>query len=513
MRLLRINGQQVDIDETTAIGLTFSGYDISQPGKTFVTTSNSFSLPRTMRNLNIIGWAGNPQTQSTIFYDLMSCDYYIDNFHAINGGRAILDKVTNNRIFFKINEKTSIWDEMADLDWSDFTDYIITYLGLPTAGAQYTGGFSSFIDDAISLGLKLPLVQTNMAKFQPDGINYLESISQIWLKYNNTISGTEWFANGGHWAIRAVDVFKAIESYFAADFSTGETFDYNIFNDTFGKEIFVPLNNLIAEHTTTGFYFKTSDVYKFEPENVVKSQEGKSVNDFVKAYFQIFNCVIDNKLNGGYKVRRFDDIGNAEVEDFSNIQKEYDFAPYVNGIKQINYITFSKTYNDAYPLLGSKKIVCNNKNIQAGGSDSALFSIDSYIPGTFANTAEPVLDLSVADAISNFTFLIDSGVNQSVEIKSIQDVSGSPSSFAVTKSLDIANVYGLSGEYNTFASMVSYPKFYTVKKYLNLAQVINLEFFKKYFVRELNGYFFLNKIHGFNPNKSSEPVKIELVKI
>ena len=72
--------------------------------------------------------------------------------------------------------------------------------------------------------------------------------------------------------------------------------------------------------------------------------------------------------------------------------------------------------------------------------------------------------------------------------------------------------YSLNDEYNTLAKMVEYPVFYKVEKWLNLNDIFQLKFFRKYFIRELNGYFFINKISGYNP-KSKKATTIELIKI
>jgi len=61
--------------------------------------------------------------------------------------------------------------------------------------------------------------------------------------------------------------------------------------------------------------------------------------------------------------------------------------------------------------------------------------------------------------------------------------------------------------------MIEYPKVYEIKKWLTLNDIYNLRFFRQYYVRQLNGSYFINKISGFNPDKSKEPTTIELIKI
>ena len=76
-----------------------------------------------------------------------------------------------------------------------------------------------------------------------------------------------------------------------------------------------------------------------------------------------------------------------------------------------------------------------------------------------------------------------------------------------------AEMYGIANEYNTIQNMVNLPVVYTVKKWLSIYDVFQIDFFSRYLVRELNGYYFINKISGFNPDKSNEPTTLELIKI
>jgi hypothetical protein len=61
--------------------------------------------------------------------------------------------------------------------------------------------------------------------------------------------------------------------------------------------------------------------------------------------------------------------------------------------------------------------------------------------------------------------------------------------------------------------MLNFPVVYKIKKWLTITDIINLDFFKKYYVNSLGGSYFINKISGFNPNNSKSPTEIELIKI
>ena len=77
----------------------------------------------------------------------------------------------------------------------------------------------------------------------------------------------------------------------------------------------------------------------------------------------------------------------------------------------------------------------------------------------------------------------------------------------------IASLYSLASEYTLLDDALSYPKYYEVKRWMTANDVLEFEFFKQYYIRELNGSFFINKIKGFNPDKSKQATTLELFKI
>ena len=502
MRLLRINGKTLDIDESTAIGITFQAYDFTDPSKLKFSFSNNFTVPKTAKNLNILGYPGNPQSTSQAIYDFLPCDYWSDNIQFIKNGRCYVTEV-GDRINLSITEKESVWDLMELCSWPSFVSEYTTWLNLPSASAPFIGSFSDFIAPYVSStsGILLPAYVGNLAKYSPDEITFIENSSNIYVKYNS-------FA-GGHFAAYCKSLFQFIESKFDVDFSASSVgLSYNLFDDPIASTMFIPLQNLNVQSTGTGFYFYFDNISTFAPEDLTEAQSDKTVLSFVKSFLQIFNALIDKK-NDGYICRRFDDIINAPIVDFSgNMTGMPIFKPIIQNFKQNNYIKFGTKYEGAPDLSGSKYIYCNNKNIEAGTTDESLFDIDAYIPGGFAIGGGVILDMSVPEAQNQFTFMVASGIF-SCTVHLVQD----SVDLTTSKLLPLAVVYSLAGEYNTIQNMVMYPCLFEIKKYLRMTDVFNLQFFAQYRIKELNGVFFLNQIKNYNPKKTTEPVKIELIKI
>ena len=516
MRLLKFNNQLVDIDEQTAIGIDFQAYDVAKPGSRKVSVSNNFTIPKTAGNMRMIGFAGNPQSIDNSVYDKIVVDYFNDNMQLIKKGSAQVTEV-GERISLLVYEKESFWELMTDYKWPDFLVEFIAWMqeekSLPSSTAPFVGTFQQFIDGYIntSEGLFLPFFIGNLAKHEVSSV-FIEDTSKLWLKYNAASSPETSF--GGHWCIYCKTIFEFIESKYGVNLSvTDNTIDYNIFEDAIASTDYVRAGNISIEYTPTGFYFSANASGVFSPEKTTNDKESKSLYDFVNAWFQRFNCIIDKaKTTDGttkYVIRRFDDITNAPIIDLSGKrQGDYTFKPIIDGIKQTGYIKFSSVYEGLDELTNSKKISCYNKNIDPGGADNALFSIDTYIHGSVKVGGDVVPDLSLNDSLKTFEFFISQG-QASTTVKAMEN--GVERTANVI--LPIARTYDLSSEYVTYAQMVQYPKAYTIKRWMSLVDIDKIVYFARYWIKELNGYFFINKISGYNPQKSQEATTIDLVKL
>jgi hypothetical protein len=74
-------------------------------------------------------------------------------------------------------------------------------------------------------------------------------------------------------------------------------------------------------------------------------------------------------------------------------------------------------------------------------------------------------------------------------------------------------VYSVSAEYNFLESIINSPETYKVKRWVTSSQMENFRKIATYYVPELGGWFYVNKIKGFNPVKSKQPVEFELIKV
>jgi hypothetical protein len=508
MQLLYVNNTQLDLDEGSAIGLDMQSYDIKNPATIFQPVSNNFSVPKTKRNLKTLGFAGNAHSLSSIVYSQMSCDYIVNGVQMIKNGIANVTDV-DSRINMFASGKEDIWGKLKKETWKQFNaDFILwlqTNKGLPSISSPYSGTFANFISTYVNSteGLHLPIFMSNYYS------NGSESGANILLQNETSL--------GGHFSVYIKTIFEFIEDFYGVDFSVlDETLDYNIFEDAIASIIQIPFKNLRIYHTSsTEFYFEYKDNIPFYPYNDISiDKEDKTLYDLVKIFFQYFNCLIDRTIKSDgsakYIIRRFDDIENApEINFTGRLTGTNKFKPSVEGWKQKNWIKFSKLYEDADSTVNSKFIECFNENIEVGLKTESLFDISMYIPNQLLYGGDYILNLSKNDALKEFTLIIDDPTLITTTVTSIHN------SITVSSATQLhqSRLYELSSEYTKLETMLAYPVYYEVEKYLKFIEVNNIQYFAKYHIPELGGYFFLNKIKGFNPLSQNSATKLELIKL
>lgn len=524
MRLLKINDTVVDIDENTSIGITFKSFDIKTPLNRFVNISNSFTIPATVSNLAIFGNASNPQSISTNVYDINYCDYWIDNEHVIVNSKIRVDEI-GERISLFIFQKNSIWDDMKLLTWPQFlAEYLIwrqnngeASFAFPFIGDKTTF-FQQFTD--ATEHILLPMFFSNPYDYDyMDAGLYIENKNILVLKVELSAYGN---MEGGHFAIYIKSIFQFLEYKYGVDFGTSTTFDGNIFDDPIVQGMYTPARELSFVYDEVGLdsviYFRTYDnlSFKFYPLKDQRDKFDKNMNDFVNSVMQMF-CVLKDEsiINGVYtiKLRRFDNLKDlAPITNFSkNISGKPNYKSSVQNYSQNSAITFKSIFENGDKFYNSKTITCNNKNLDI---QSELFSIDAFQPAFADITGGVVPDLSQSESFKTFIFLINDGYTDETISLKFRDINIIGTNISIsTLYLQKSAIYSLNSEYLLLDEIMKYPKYYEIEKWLTLADMRNFEFFKLYWIQDLNGAFFINKISGFNPDKANVPTKLELIKI
>jgi len=528
MRKLQLNNVDVDVDNKTAIGITFQSYDVKSPRTRSVKASNSFSIPATAKNLQLFGQANNPQSLSTLIYEKGTLNYYINNDRIIKNASFRVDYITD-RIGLYTYEKPDIWDILKGVLWTDFlADYLTwlqTYKGVPSQGAPHTGSYSDFISGLAnnSDGIKLAHYLGNLYNYDPaEGENFIEDDFNIYLYYDNISE----IGFGGHFSTYYKNIFEYIEHTYNVNFLTQEDgIIGNIWNDSYASVCYTPIRNYapavnVSNNVITGMYITNyisdaSDVVGFLPFKKLQDKEGKTLYDCVLVFLQTFDIVIDSVSIDGidsFRLARFDDLSTkASLVDWSGLAPKIPrFEPRIDGYAQRTYIKYSSVYAEGAATTAQRVLTCGNKNLDF---EVDLFAIDAHIPATVKVNGGVSVDLSTEESFKTFEVLIDgSTFTGNIKYKHGLNVDAGDT-LTASLSISAAGLYTVASEYLALDALLDAPRYYEVEKWLTMEDVRDLQFFKLYYFKELNGAFFINKISGFNPEKSNKPTKLELIKV
>lgn len=533
MRLLRINNIDIDIDEQTSIGIDIQAYDIKDSCKRKFNVSNNFTIPRTTKNLSVFEFGDNVNITDTSIYDRYTVDYWVDCYKIIDNGWCYVSE-SSERINIIITDKSEFWETIKNPNYNlkYLNDLYLVLKNIPNVLAPFSGTFSQLIDDILNdtYDIKLNLHFGNFLSinenlpfyYESQGITGLNNLS-ILISHTEyeKLNGDKFNVNGNHFSIKLIDYFKLIETVYNINFNTSIVFDGNLFQDDIFLRMSIPARTFGLTKNNGNYYFANQSIYAGAPNkdfslfpfNIDISKDN-SIFEFIQSVFKLFNVIIETVSTKEYKLYRFDSLlDNAEIVNFSGMfSGNPKFKPLVSGFAQNNFIKWSKVYKGGDSYLNSKNITCQNKNID---TTKDLFSITGFIPSllpAYRDGSELILNYSTEEeAIKTMSFLIDS------EVKTIDYVDINFHSYSgletIQRKLNISAIYDINSEYNLINSMLQYPKFYEYKKWLSVPDILNFKFYQLYWIQELNATFFINKISGFNPDKSKDPVTLELIKV
>jgi hypothetical protein len=414
------------------------------------------------------------------------------------------------RIASRLNANTSI-TEYYEASFVGDRTYLTSKEAIfdPDLNIAYTGTAipnkptSITEQEGVSVGINF--VET---VYQPNGI----IVGDISLRQKTVDENSQ----GGHFCIYARTIFEYIESrYNISLLVSGGVLPGNIWDDIVAQKLYTPIRDLAVYMSASQCYFYLDRTSSFLPHKNQKDKADKTVYDLVKSFMNEMNVLKDELKVGNEKIirfARFDDLKTvADVKDFSDkftgVQK---FIPKVEGFGQNNYIKYKEIYPEGDGLLNSKKLQSLNQNLDI---NKDLFEIDAYVPSTTLADGDEISYMGDKESFKTFTWYLSDETTAKLVIVKYYDFTTSPQTiYNLNYNLQIAKLYDLNSEYNFLDEIITYPKVYEAKKWLTIEDIRNFEFFKQYFIRDLNGSFFVNKIKGFNP-LSKQPTTLELIRL
>ena len=290
-------------------------------------------------------------------------------------------------------------------------------------------------------------------------------------------------------------------------------------DDDYVNSIYTPIRNIGIKATYSSAGIKTGYSVDYVNDNFAplssKDKEGKTLYDFVTSFFQTFNVIteiVDNKIY----LARWDEIIVQPPTDWTKklAAGVNTFKPSIDGYAQNNTIKLGTIYEGGDEYIGSRNIACSNKNLDA---KSDLFTIDCHVPNYVQSFGGIVPDLSEKESFSTFQFLISAYESEGVKAQTtaliaIHFFDGVTTDVAL-KYMQMPSIYSIENEYQTLSKVLEYPEYREVSCWLTISDVVNLRFYAQYYFQQLGGCYFINKIAGFNPQKSLVATKLELIKV
>lgn len=488
----------LDLDDKTAIGISYQGFNPEAPDQIGFKYSNSFSIPRTANNDKITGFGGI----SNDVYDPWFVNYIVDNDKIISSGKIKVTEIAKDRINCTIAAKSTIWDKLKAITMADFIANRFTLISKPV-----NFNWSSFINDLIASNY----ISTRAFYGDLHGDSELPIIDRESQYKSNALNEIIFKINGyegSQIVIFVKEIFRLINTLYGIDFLTNST-------------VFDNINPYIQLR-----YFKLKDTKIFDlggknkyeiiymrgfsngiTDGVKSDKASKTVYDFVKEFIIHSGCLVDVIDDTTIALNRMDDLMLAPVVDFSgNIEKDsIVFTPYIDGISQNNIIDFSEYSSKIQKGSLQLNIQCLNQNVETA---SQFLELKEFAPPAYLDRDKNVLGLFEDATWNNFTFLQDSGNTASYNCLAYFDLA---TELSTTKTLAIAKIMDVG--YSIWAQMIKKPIKYTIKKWLTSADIKNIKLFQRYWIDELKGYYMLLKVNGLNPEKSNEATELEFIKI
>ena len=551
MRRLVVDGHDLDIDSKTAIGIDIQCTDLKEPGERKLKTSNSFTVPVTMQNKITLGIVGGVQSSMDRIYSPFSFSYYQGNDRLVSGAKLKIDSISD-RITMSFTESTSFFDKIKELkgrqlfydlhEWlrqnSDTFNYynesiksgsnlqsVLTYFANTVNGVHFPFVYGNLYE------LPFENVPGSVIDVEPKDAFSESELAGLKISYprlkkeesDTTIDQSKPPIQGSHFFIYAYTFVQFLQSNYGVSLGVGDGFDGNAWEDATFKKIIIPMTGINLMHDgvfsiDSGFYFgltaTNADLsYPLDPLSNV-AVNTYSAYDILMSLVRITSATIDAD-DEGYKFRRLDELeAKGAILNWSgklDASKQFTLAPKIENYAQKSYIKYEKVDEGISEFSGAKTVVCGNKNLAL---ESELFKVKGFVPkiGVFKNEPAPLM--TKAGAYTSPVFLFVQGkMSNSVLVRLHSHGTHGLQVASATVILNKVAVYSLSGEYNFLDKINAAPKLYKADLWLTGNDIRDLDNFTMVYVKELNGMFYVNKISGYNPDKSRAAVSVELIRI
>jgi hypothetical protein len=497
MRILQVNGQEVELSKNTVIAINFQNGDLSDVSQRKATISNSIELPFTSKNRSIFEFIENINYSGTLPYSQVVVNYYDGNIQLLNSAKGFVI-TKKNGYELKIISSGGVLDLLRETRLRDLLRDNFTALESTTGSGLIDLAFAK------TSGYYLP----------------------YWAYYDYYYDAAQNTLLDGHFAIMLTEVFDYIETLTGYSFTKSGT----VYHDSEFEELFIPFYDVVPykftaanwktylfdDPTLTGTYVSDWVIDDFDYFG------GKSVMDLIKVIATMFCCVVEiDEQNKQFNLVKFNDL--SDIVDWSGKllsikNKKFSFGKYQQN-NYINYKTDSLITQDNARILFS----CNNSNLE----QRADFNIGAIITNKYLSIDAPhscPLIGTIKNAVDNENIVFTSDPLKNIAIFKKRPVawlvgnhdlgihveSSGVATFSKEQSACVQ--IDFTAEYSRLEETLTNCVSYNAELNLNLLDIHSFSHFNLVKIDELGGVFYVNRITGFN-SLSKTATNVELLKI
>lgn len=503
MKHLEINGKLADMPNDP-IGYTWQYFDMMDPEKRFNPYTTTIKLPKTPRNVSLIGYGHATGANLSIARDIPNVNFYLGSCKVISGGYL---KVTNidDTINVQVTSRTTLADTLEALEMADVFERAASDTG--TIAASYADTITSLLAGTDGWILHRTI---------EDAVT-----SKTWLIHN--YSSPNELPQHELWINMSL-LFDTLEALGSFTFSVAEggavvNLQASTFYSSILAKLYTPAwnyiiypasypNNWYVRGLTTGTRTVNGKAFEYSG---VKLFGGRNAWEMIKLVGQLIGAIIYFS-DGGIVIAPLSELDTFTPLSFTNRIKK-PFTKYVNlpGYEAINYVRYSNSDNlpETY---AQGEIPADVNPVKS----RELLKLNLVLPGRYYNSTEGQMLWNTSypengELASIPLVLYDSGRTTSGTAVTINFTApgGTQSS---TGNVKILRQYAILSGYVSLYAAALKGTVYEADMNINIYDLMRLKPYSLLQINELGGLYFLNSIKNFDPN-SGKYAKVQLVRM